>query len=231
MVLNFLRRADYLRSIVDAELEELLSADGVSLAALEVAAAEEIKGYLGVRYNLSNELKPLKPFVLGGTYAVGDRVVVRALYDGQEDREYLLGDVVLWRGRIYEALVEDATLEDVSDVNTWVERALDESVYQVVGAVNDADWPWLDGDNWLKGDVRNPLLVGDLVDIVLYHLFARVAPRQLNELRVKRYDDCLRKLKAVANGTFSYSLPLLREDLVPFGVRGLSSDRKQNWFF
>lgn len=51
-----------------------------------------------------------------------------------------------------------------------------------------------------SGDNRNQELVMYCIDIALYHLHSRIAPRNIPELRVKRYDDAIAKLKNYAKG-------------------------------
>lgn len=51
-----------------------------------------------------------------------------------------------------------------------------------------------------SGDNRNQELVMYCIDIALYHLHSRIAPRNIPELRVKRYDDAISKLKNYAKG-------------------------------
>lgn len=55
---------------------------------------------------------------------------------------------------------------------------------------------------WIKGDNRNPQLVNYLIDIVLYHVHSRIAPMNIPELRIKRYDDVISWLKDAAQGKY-----------------------------
>jgi len=50
------------------------------------------------------------------------------------------------------------------------------------------------------GDIRNQQLVNFCIDIALYHLHSRIAPRNIPELRVKRYDDAIEMLQQFAKG-------------------------------
>lgn len=51
-----------------------------------------------------------------------------------------------------------------------------------------------------EGDNRNQQLVNFCIDIALYHLHSRIAPRNIPELRVKRYDDAIDMLQQFAKG-------------------------------
>lgn len=62
---------------------------------------------------------------------------------------------------------------------------------------------------WTAGDNRNQQLVNCCIDVALYTVHSRIAPRNIPDLRVKRYDDVIRWLKNGAKGTdITLDLPL-----------------------
>lgn len=67
-----------------------------------------------------------------------------------------------------------------------------------------------DSTKWTAGDNRNPQLVNYCIDIALYTLHSRIAPRNIPDLRVKRYDEVISWLKNVAKGNITAALPLLQ---------------------
>lgn len=64
--------------------------------------------------------------------------------------------------------------------------------------------------SWLAGDNRNPQIIQRLIDITLYHLHSRIAPRNIPDLRVKRYDDAIKWLKDCAKGFVTLDAPLIQ---------------------
>jgi phage gp36-like protein len=62
-----------------------------------------------------------------------------------------------------------------------------------------------------EGDSRDMFIVMTTIDIALYHIWAKKAPRKIPEYRVVRYNDALDWLKEVANGS-SCNLPQLSDD-------------------
>jgi hypothetical protein len=56
------------------------------------------------------------------------------------------------------------------------------------------------------GDTRDQQMVLYLIDIVLYHIHSRIAPRNIPDLRVKRYDDAVKWLKMAAQGEVTPAL-------------------------
>lgn len=59
-----------------------------------------------------------------------------------------------------------------------------------------------------QGNERNPLIVLYLIDIILYHLHARVSPRNISQLRVDRYNQAIEWLKMASTGIIQPDLPL-----------------------
>ncbi|MFN7611262.1 MAG: DUF1320 domain-containing protein [bacterium] len=55
---------------------------------------------------------------------------------------------------------------------------------------------------------RNPQVMMVLVDLCLYHLYSRIQPGQVPDLRQNRYDDAIKWLEGVAAGKFLPDLPL-----------------------
>lgn len=75
--------------------------------------------------------------------------------------------------------------------------------------------PGTDIEKWIpltfkKGDSRSQQLVSAMIDISLYHIHSRIAPRNIPDLRVKRYDDAIKWLKDANAGTVTPNLPLLQ---------------------
>lgn len=53
---------------------------------------------------------------------------------------------------------------------------------------------------WVQDDPRSRQVVKCVVDITLYYVHDRIAPRNIPDLRVKNYDDSIAKLKGFAEG-------------------------------
>ena len=65
------------------------------------------------------------------------------------------------------------------------------------------------------------------IDIALYHLWSKRAPRKIPEYRAQRYQDALDWLKAVGEGTMTTDLPQLQGDDF-FGSFKISSKYQPN---
>jgi phage gp36-like protein len=56
---------------------------------------------------------------------------------------------------------------------------------------------------------RNPLVLMYMIDIILYHIHARINPKYIPEIRKDRYDVALSWLDKVAKGLLNPNLPRL----------------------
>jgi Protein of unknown function (DUF1320) len=63
---------------------------------------------------------------------------------------------------------------------------------------------------WTAADSRDQQVLTYVIDIVLYHLHSRIAPRNIPDLRIKRYDDAVKWFKMAAKGEVTPALPLLQ---------------------
>lgn len=136
---------------------------------------------------------------------------------------YNINDTVFWKDKVYICKVQTPLLDH--------DTALQYRAIQNIPLSNVApDDPQSGVVNWgvgtaysvapgtlptdttkfTYGDNRDPQMVLYLCDIVLFHLHSRIAPRNIPELRVKRYDAAIEWLKMCATGEVTPNLPLLQ---------------------
>jgi hypothetical protein len=135
---------------------------------------------------------------------------------------YNIGDMVFWKNKTYQCKVQTAVLDhdtalqyrEIKDLplpNVAPDDPISGLQYWGVGAPysvlhenpNDTTF-------FTKGDNRDPQMVLYLCDMVLYHLHTRIAPRNIPDLRVKRYDDAIAWLRMCAEGSVTPNLPLIK---------------------
>ena len=105
---------------------------------------------------------------------------------------------------------EILTLLDGSVEKTAVElatRMATDQIRQYIGGKYDCDTIFA-----ATGDDRDHFIVMITIDILLYHLWAKRAPRKIPEYRVTRYQDVLDWLKSVGSGELQSALPQLPDD-------------------
>lgn len=116
--------------------------------------------------------------------------------------EYVKDDEVFYNNKVYTALQDSVGILPTSSTSIWGAGV----AYSV-----DSDILPTDPTNYTKGDNRNAQMVSFFIDVVLYHLHSRIAPRNIPDLRVKRYDDAIRWLKEVSKGNHvTADIPLIQ---------------------
>ena len=105
---------------------------------------------------------------------------------------------------------EILTLLDGSEDKAAVElaaRMATDQITQYIGGKYDCKTIFA-----AEGDDRDHFIVMITIDILLYHLWAKRAPRKIPEYRATRYQDALDWLKAVGSGEMQSALPQLPPD-------------------
>jgi len=136
---------------------------------------------------------------------------------------YRLGDKVYWKGKVYTCRVATATITH--------EVALQYGFYQNLPQNNVAPDDTVNGLQYWGGGVAYSVPAGNLIspsnffvaddnrdaqmvmmiiDVALFHLHSRIAPRNIPELRVKRYEAAVEWFRMCAEGKITPSLPLIQ---------------------
>ncbi len=104
-----------------------------------------------------------------------------------------------------QAREEILSLLDPSDAATAIaERMAIDQVRQHISGRADCDAIFN-----ATGEERNYFILMIVIDITLYHLWSKRAPKKIPEHRSQRYQDALDWLKAVGAGKISTDLPPL----------------------
>lgn len=136
---------------------------------------------------------------------------------------YRVGDFVYWNNRTYKCQIatvsgsHSADLQAVYSQQIPFSNAFPDAIGQnqwLVQTPNPYTVPAstdiLNTTYWTKGDNRNQQLVNYVIDIALYHIHSRIAPRNIPDLRVKRYDDAIKWLKMAGEGKITADLPVIQ---------------------
>lgn len=136
-------------------------------------------------------------------------------------KHYLSGNKVTWKGRKYTAARPSPQyghqdyLNALFYVNVPPTNILPDDPtlgtaywgpgedYTVTGV-----WP-TDATKWTAGDSRDVKIVACVIDIALWHLHSRIAPRNIPALRETNYTASVEWLKACNAGDITPRLPLL----------------------
>lgn len=136
---------------------------------------------------------------------------------------YAVGDKVFWLGKSYTAqkasqpissqeALQYVRYENLPYLNVFPNDPDNGVIYWGAGTtLTYTDKVITNTAYFAAGDNRNQEIVNYVVDIALYHLHSRIAPRNIPDLRVKRYDDAISKLKNYARGNdVTLDLPVIQ---------------------
>jgi hypothetical protein len=216
MLYNFLHSADLDGSIKEEMLEQLTRGNEVVIILSESSAVSWMKDYLGQRFDVAsifpvigewtqgNEYGPARPITLGAAslygydYPANDSMSVIGYFERPNEAP---------AGTSYTPPFEYNTAGRLTNY-VWHQGSYYEAVATSLGIEpgNDEDFPdW--AASWRLRDPRDPKVVSFAVDITLFNLFKRVAPRKLPELRVSLYNQAKEWLELVRDGNLTPDLP------------------------
>lgn len=138
--------------------------------------------------------------------------------------KYAVGDLVIWRNKKYTCAIATGTVtqdlalqfgtyQNIPKGNVFPDDPVNGLQYWGTGvAFNVPANTEIDNTTaWVNGDPRSKQVVKCVVDITLYYVHDRIAPRNIPDLRVKNYDDSIKKLKGFAEGdTTNIKLALIQ---------------------
>jgi len=121
---------------------------------------------------------------------------------------YAVGDVVFWNSNSWKCLIATVTDSHWADLQSGYSQnipygnilpdAVGQNQWQAIAPIPytvPAATDILDTAYWTPGDNRNQELLNAVIDITLYRVHKRIAPRNIPDLRVKAYDDAIKWLK------------------------------------
>lgn len=159
--------------------------------------------------------------LVGSQYDIYNAVYPQPLFS--YSTQYAVNDQVYWNGKVYTCLIATQPLGQSSAIQYYQYQNLP---YSNVAPdnVNQGLQYWgsgtaytvpantdiLNTTYWAYGDNRSQQMVTTVVDITLYHLHSRISPRNIPDLRVKRYDESIKWLIKCAKGEVTPNLPVLQ---------------------
>lgn len=117
------------------------------------------------------------------------------------ETSYTAGDQVWYLGSNYTA-IQNAEGIKPTDTDYWQ----NDGTYSFSGELPT------DTNFFTAGDDRNKQIRMYMVDICLYHLLTRIAPRNTPQNRIDRYFAAISWLKMVARGEVTANLPLIQPE-------------------
>ena len=219
---------DYQKQIQDVNLQQIISGNSYVLTSAQLAAESEAKSYLRQKYDVNAEFTDTNEWDSGKTYKAGDRVysgsnIYYAAYPADKFdlyAAYNVGDVVFYKDKTYrcksatslipqENAIQYGTYQNLPYLNTFPD-APNQSQWTDLGAYSVSAGTPLTDAKWVNGDNRDQQMVMYCIDICLYHIHSRIAPRNIPQLRIDRYTAAIEWLRMCADGGVTPSMPVLQ---------------------
>lgn len=229
--MGYLTSRDYQKQIQSENLNQVISNDPQILSDAEIAAQSEIVSIISSKYDTSKEFRNTTLYDNATAYKSDSLVVYQdQLYyvtppaEGFEfNKAYVKDDEVIWKDKVYTALKDSPTITHEAALQygeyknipyTNLEPGtIAGSPYWGIGATYTVTGILpTDTTKWTKGDNRNPLIVMYMVDITLYHVLSRIAPRNIPPLRIDRYNMAITALREINEGVRMTDVPLVQPE-------------------
>lgn len=230
--MGYITAKDLQRTIQDVNLNQIIGNDATILERSILAAEAEAKSYLRQKYVLEAEFTDTDLYSITKQYYANNRAVDTNgdIYYAKLPAAafefsgvYKLNDQVYWKGKVYTCKVPTTAITH--------EVALQYGFYQNLPYTNVAPddlvngfqyWgsgvsysvpvgtPLINTVYWVAGDNRDAQMVMFIIDVALFHLHSRIAPRNIPELRVKRYEAAVEWFHMCGEGKVTPALPLIQ---------------------
>jgi phage gp36-like protein len=225
--MSYLIASDYNKQIQTDNLMQVIGSDASVLASAELAAQEEITSYLTQKYDLAQEFQNITAYDAAIVYKAGQRVTSSgSIYFATLPEKafdynliYAKGDKVFWKDKTYTALratmipshdmsIQYSGITDIPRGSVFPDSLGGADFWGTGTAYSVAAGTALTDPKWTKADNRSQQMVMVMIDVTLYHVHSRISPRNIPDLRVKRYDEAIDWLKAAGQGKITANLPL-----------------------
>jgi hypothetical protein len=208
--MSYLTDFDFTSRIQTEHLSQLTGASAAVLKTEKDLSVQMAKEHLVQKYDTSREFVDVEAYDSLKTYTLPARVYYNSeIYNTvlpfdyfDYNLAYKTGDKVFFGDRVYTAL----TSVNANGANPDTLP----SVWSAAGSASTVG-PGLIANTtkWTKKDDRSVNLVSNLVDIVIYNLFARISPNNIPLMRTERYKDAVKWLRSCGDGSITAGIPRL----------------------
>lgn len=198
----FLRRSDYTFIIKQDILDAVMEFDDLRRVQAEQSAILKMESYLTARYITNKIFFHIPDFDINKQYAAGEQIY----YNGS----MYVSNNATNQGNIPPQIYNNATPYIPGNV-VFFDAAEYTCIAPTTGNTpgNGSPTIWQLNTTWYwqAKDLRNPLIVEYLIDLVLYTLHAAATPRNIPEIRAYRYSEAIKWLEQVSREKINPHLP------------------------
>lgn len=179
--------------------------------------------YFSIAGSAAHAFVPGEWTLIGVQYQIYSAALPPSTQDFNVNAFYKVNDAVIWKDKTYICQIASTPqffppnsqvpfYENMPLSNVFPDDLLNGANYWGIGVAYSVPVN-TDIRNivyWLAGDNRSQQLITYMVDILVYHIHKRIAPRNIPDIRCKAYDDAKSWLKMCAKGDVTAKLPVLQ---------------------
>lgn len=199
--------------------------DAAAYSAQATYAVGALALYTGKVYRCTTQItvaeawNPAKWSALGDQYDLFYATYPKPVFDYLAT--YKVGDQVFWKDKTYTCRkatidygddIQFRVIENLPLPNVFPDDPANGTVYWGTGTAYSLAAGTLptDATKWTAGDNRTQSVLMIVIDICLYHLHSRIAPRNIPDLRRDRYLNAVDMLRAFSRGDMTAKLPVIQ---------------------
>lgn len=199
--------------------------DAAAYSAQATYAVGALALYTGKVYRCTTQItvaeawNPAKWSALGDQYDLFYATYPKPVFDYLAT--YKVGDQVFWKDKTYTCRkatidygddIQFRVIENIPLPNVFPDDPANGTVYWGTGTAYSLSAGTLptDATKWTAGDNRTQSVLMTVIDICLYHLHSRIAPRNIPDLRRDRYLNAVDMLRAFSRGDMTAKLPVIQ---------------------
>jgi hypothetical protein len=180
--------------------------DATAYSATATYALHALTLQAGNVYICSTAITVAEPFTIGHWTLLGTQYDLFYVTPPQTpwnfQANYLQGDVIYYKNKTYTAALPSLNVspDSLYGANYWGTG----TAYSVVAGTLPTDTT-----KWTAGDNRNNYLLQLYITIVVYNMFMKVAPKNIQQTRKDQYEMAIDWLEKAGSGMVTANLPLL----------------------
>lgn len=205
----FIHRIDVVKSLSDDDFSVLVQDENDLIDKL-LFAQEVVKTKIQHRYDSTKVFKDYKVFSISATYAIGD-LVFYAEAAWVTASTYGLNARISYNGNIYKSLQAANTGKNPESQPTWWGLVCEDSIFFYCIAASTGFYP----ENvtyFTQGDNRNAIIRQYVINLAIYELQYKIAPRNIPEWRRVQHDEIMAHLSRISDGKDTLLLEVYTDD-------------------
>jgi hypothetical protein len=205
----FIHRVDVVRSLSTEDYQVLIENES-ELNSKLLFAQELIKTKIQHRYDYTKVFKDYKNFSTATAYAVGDLIYyTEVAWAGTTT--YALNARISYNGNIYKSLQAANLNKNPETQPTWWSLVCEDELFFYCILVSTGNYPE-NATYFTQGDNRNPIIREYVINLAIYELQYRIAPRNIPEWRRIQHDEIISHLGRISDGKDTLLLDTYADD-------------------